>query len=400
MRAAAAAAILCVLVTSGLARAQVPDDAAYKKAQEYFQAGKRAFDDEQYEVAIAAFEGAYKLTPKPAAAYALAVAYRNQWDKDTDAAKLKRAVTLFRDVLAQPDDAKKPKWPKTREYLDVLEPVLAELEAKQAAEGGGPVADVQLSAKTVLILSSKIKGTKFRFDDEKEPRTPPTVVETTPGRHRIAAYANGYYTTTQEVTAIEGESLPIDLVLDERPAAITVRSESGARVVIDGVVVGRTNQELSVPAGVHRVAVISSGRHVWLQQLQLTRGESIEIEASLRTTPKRAAVKWVAAAGGALLVTAGVAAGLALAAQREAEEIEDDRDEGLPLTPQDILDHNDAIDRRDGWRTGAAWLFGGAAAAALGVVYLLITDEAPAVLEPAAVALVPGGATASYAWAF
>lgn len=392
--------VIAVLLAAAPARAQpAVDPETYAKAQEYFQAGKRAFDAEQYVVAIAAFEEAYKLTPKPAAAYALASAYRNQWAKDADAAKLKRAVTLFREVLAQPDDAKKPKWAKTRDYLDVLEPALAEVEAKQAAEGGGPVAEAAAVTRTALILSSKVKGTRLRFDDEPEVAAP-IVKETTPGVHRVAAYADGYYTTTQEVIAIEGQSLPVDLILEERPASVTVRSDDGARVVVDGLVAGSANQELSIPAGVHRIEVIASGRHVWVQQLHLAKGETLELEAPLSRTRKRRAVKWVAAAAVALAIGGGGAAAAALEAQGDAEAFEDARDDGVMLTPEEREAHDDAIDRRDAWRTGAAWLFGGAAAGALGVLYLFFSDVTPAVSEAPVIAAVPGGATASWGWTF
>lgn len=394
-----AALIVLLLAATAHAQAPEPDAATLARAKEYLKIGKEAMEGKQYEVAIAAFEQTYQLTPKPTAAYALALAYQGQWGQDADPVKLKRAVLLFEEVLAQPDDDTRPKHPKTKEYLEVLRPALDAIEAKAAAEGGGPIADIKAAPVTALILSSKVKGTMLRFDDEVAVAAP-IVKQTTPGPHRVAAYADGYYTTSQDVLAVEGQSLPFDLLLEERPAALTVRSEDGARVLVDGFAVGYVNQELSVAAGMHRIDVTAPGRHAWSQLLELSRGETVEVEAPLRRTAKRRAVKYVVAGGIALVAGATVATAFALSAQSTAESIEDDRDAGRPLTHDDIVRHNDAIDRRDAWRSGAAWMFGGGVAAALAVIYLVVTDDPPPVTEAATVALVPGGATASYAWGF
>lgn len=385
--------VLALVVIAATARA---DDAAdaLARAREYLAIGKQAMDQKQYEVAITAFEETYRLTPKPTAAYALAIAYKFQWEADQDPSKLKRAVSLFREVLAQPDDAKKPKHARTREYLASLEPALAELEAKQAAEGGGPIAEAKAQTKTALILSSKVPGTRFRFDDETQPRTPPVVIETTAGPHRIAAYADGYYTTSQTVEALPGESLPVDLVLEPRPAVVTVRSDDDAEVAIDGVRAGRTNQEIEVPAGEHRIEVRRAGRHVWSQQLHFEMAEEVRIDADLRKTRKRQSIVWVAAASGLLLIGGGAAAAVAWDAQGEAEAFERDRRSGVELYPEDLVGYDDDIDRRNRWRIVAGWTLGAAGAGLLGVAYLYFTDEPP----PIGVGLIAGGATGTVAW--
>ncbi len=362
----------------------------------FLDIGVRAMNQKQYDVAITAFEEAYQLIPDQKAAYALARAYGLAWEAEADPTKLKRAVTLFREVLAAPDDDRKPKHPKSKELLAIYEPALAEIEAKQAAEGGGPIAEAKREVKTELIFSSKVKGTKIRFDDETEPRSTPVVIETTEGPHRVAAYADGYYTTTQDAIALPGQSLPFEVAMEPRPAVVTVRSSDDAEVAVDGVLAGRTNHQLEITAGEHRVEVRAPGRHVWAQQLHFDHGEVVDVDAPLAKTRKRKAIKWVAAAGGALLLGGGAAAWVAWDAQAEAEAFEDERRSGVDLFPEDLVEYDHDIDRRNRWRIISGWTLGAAGACLLGAVYLYFTDEPP----PVVTGFVPGGATGSVAWSW
>jgi len=123
--------VVASLAASSPATAQPEVDAAREaSAREYFAAGKRAYDRGQYPVAIAAFEEAYRLSPRPSVIYALAASHRQQWLIDGDVLKLARAVALFRDYVALPDA---PKKDRAAEYLAVLEPALAAMAAKAGA---------------------------------------------------------------------------------------------------------------------------------------------------------------------------------------------------------------------------------------------------------------------------
>ena len=82
---------LCLLLTLAAA----PDDDAVRQAKQLFAAGVRAYQKEQYRVAIVAFEEAYKLAPRPPVIFSAAQAHRMQFFVDDDHRRLARAVALY-----------------------------------------------------------------------------------------------------------------------------------------------------------------------------------------------------------------------------------------------------------------------------------------------------------------
>src|SRR5262245_36516586 len=89
-------ALLLAFLTS-TARAQTDVEAAKR----YFEAGRQTYETGQYIPAITAFEESYKRAPRSAIVFSLAQAYRQQFFIDKDARKLKRAVELYRQYLAE-----------------------------------------------------------------------------------------------------------------------------------------------------------------------------------------------------------------------------------------------------------------------------------------------------------
>ncbi len=374
------------------------DEAREQQARQYFEVGKQAAQKGQYNVAIVAFEEAYRLAPRTSVVFALAYSYRQQWVIDRAPAKLKRAVGLFREYLDLPGNDKKA---KAVEYLGELEPELAHIEAEQARAGKGPVVEAQLAHRTTLIVSTRVDGATIAFDGGAAADAPAVVV-TTAGKHHVLVRAGGYRSEERDVIAIEDQTVSVDVPLAELPAQLSVSSDEDAHVAIDGRVLGRAGQALELPPGRHRVTVARRGRYAWERDLVLPRGGQLHVDAPLETTTQRRLALWFAGGAAGLLVAGGVSASVALSAQSDARAAGDRLDAGESLTPAQRDDYNAALDRRDGWRTGSLVLFGGALAAAAtsAVLYFVDTPRVEERHTGASFAPVGGGGLLSWTGSF
>ena len=97
-------ALALVLGTGGPASAQ-PGDASVAKAKELFDAGAREYENGRFDLAIQAFEQAYKIAPRDGIVFSMAQAHRRQFTRSSDPAHLARAGHRDR---AQREDHRHP----------------------------------------------------------------------------------------------------------------------------------------------------------------------------------------------------------------------------------------------------------------------------------------------------
>lgn len=392
MRAATVA--LVALVTGLALAAPARADDKKEEAKKLFRAGERAFDAGSYDTAAEAFERAYEVLPLPAIAFSAAQAYRLGYFKERDAAKLKRAVQLYRTYIEKQKQGKRVKDAVAN--LAELEPLLAR------AESGGQVGELDRAQRTSVVLSSPVSEATGSVDGG-EPKKLPFDLEVEPGRHRVVIEAPGYRRFDKQVDLVEGQMRAVEGDLEPLPVKLAVTARPGAVVRVDGRRVGEAplGQPLPVEAGTHFVAVTLRGHHPWVQQVVGGRGETVKLKADLPMTRQRKISFGFVIGAGALLVGATATGLVALGAGSEAKDLEDQR-QAQGLTPAELADYRDARDRRDAARAATLGLGGlGLAVGAVGAILYYFDNTPPgeppsrsgkAAAGAAVVPLVGGGA--------
>ena len=305
------------------------------------RAGERAYGAGQYELAAQAFEEAYALLPLPAIAFSTAQAYRLQYFIDKKPARLKRAIEMYRIYVDAVD--KGGRRDDATSSLAELEPILARIEAAS----GAVKAERMAKRATQLMISTQVEGARAAIDDDALAAAP-VIKDVEPGEHAVKVTADGYFTVEQKAVAVDGRLVVVELELRAKPALVALRSDSGASVAIDGRPVGSApfSRPIEVDAGRHFITVIKRGRHGWSREIEVARGERLELDAELDATGQRKLSYWVM---GASLVSFGAAGAFGLFANGDdgdASDILALRDERA-LTPQEVVDYRDAVAARD-----------------------------------------------------
>ncbi len=343
--------------------------AEVEQAKSYFQAGAQAYDAGQFAAAIQAFEQAYALAPREAIVFSIAQAYKRQYYVDRNPANLQTAIQRFKEYLV--------KVPQGGRSADAAQ-ALSELEAKATAAGITGAATGQPAPARVatrLMIYSRTKGARVSIDGkalEELPCSP----EVAPGKHRIRVVAEGRYEEERDVTALDGVAVPLDIPMRDKPAELTVVTEAGVELTIDGRFLGTTplTAPIEVPAGTHLVAASKNGRQPHADEIDVRRGEKRELRVELRSTGQRTASYVVFVAGAGALVTGGVFAAMALGEQKDAQNIHTvAARENIPGGQVDA--YNAATATRDRWRTGAGIAFGSAAVLGLAGTVLYAFDH-------------------------
>jgi hypothetical protein len=302
------------------AASPAPSPADVAKAKALFDAGGRAYDAGDFETAIQAFEQAYKLVRREGLVFSLAQAHRRQHTVRGRRENLDRAIALYRQYLALvPTGGRRSEAAKALGELEAIAGA-----ASSASPTVPPEAPPEAKPPTRLSLSVAVEGATISIDGGAE-RAAPFSTEVEPGPRRVRVRASGYRDKELVLVAIEGELVPVnDIQLEELPARLTVDTDEGAAVSIDGRYVGEAplTRALELPSGRRFVAVTNAGHHTRTVQLDLGRGEARTVDLPLTSTTQRD-LAWVGFAGsGVLLVSSGVLAGFAFARQSQAIEID------------------------------------------------------------------------------
>jgi hypothetical protein len=393
--------VACVLAVS-IAPAAADDR---KAAERHYRAGEMAYKAQNFSAAAENFEAAYKELPLPEIAFSAAQAYRRQFRVANRPELAKRSVELYRLYLDQVKaggrvgDAADSLGEMQRE-LDRVMAAGAKMAPLMAARPAGTrlgispqltlesttmreVADLPGAEEAATKIVTKLDGTVVPAFE---------LVDVTPGQHKLAVEADGYIATELTVQARENESLMKEITLKPRPAQVTIATERGARIRVDGRPIGTTPlAALELTAGRHVIAVSRDGREPIAREVVVTRGQELTLREPLEKTTKRKAVPWVIGAAGvlgAIAITTAVGAVVEDGrAQDTLTRIETEGDQ----TELDAAAYDRHVEMRDQLVVGA-WTFGGAAVlvgAAAAVLYFFDSpSEDSARVVPA---MVPGG---------
>lgn len=377
---------ICIAVLLWSSNALAEDT---EQAKTFFEAGKAAYSAGLFEGAISAFENAYRLAPRSTVLFSLAQAHRQQYLLDQDPQRLVRAVELFR--LYVKEVPKGGRSDHARQHLASLEPALRKIEA------AGPIVTKHESAKTRLLLNSRTPGATVLVDGD-EPLELPTILEVSPGPHKLRFEAEGYVGEEVDTIAVEGQMVPVDVPLRERPGRIALNAPVGAQITLDGRVIGPAplSAPLDVAAGRHVIAVSEPGHYAWARDVTLERGQEIELKAELDTTKQRTLSYLILGFAGVMAagsVTSGV---IAAAAERRAKEIDDLRlDKQSKLEQAQLDEYQSALDRRDKAAPVAYALMGTALAAGVTGLLLYVLDSPRLDAEALGITPVAGGGSAT-----
>lgn len=219
------------------------------------------------------------------------------------------------------------------------------------------------------------------------------------GHHHVWIERPGFEVVERDIEVAIGD----DVIIDEDLARTSegrlrvIGNIRGARILVDGELVGAVPWEGELLAGAHRVRVESDGMKGWEDNVDIERGQLTPIRARLRPAPGRGAA-WVSLVVG--LLTAGGGVTSSVLAHDYALQLDQARDMGT-------LASNDW---RIDWATGlsiAQWGAYGLSAILLGLsVYYFLVDDLPpseaTILEPRDFSLLPtfDPTTDSYGAAF
>ena len=367
--------VLVVLVMMALAPAASADDQRVE-AEKYFRTGERLLDAGEYAAAASSFEDAYEILPLPEIAFSAAQSYRLAYVKDQQPARLKRAVELYRLYLDQVKSGGRVN-DATNALLE-LEPQLQRMEA-----GGQTIGPMPAARTTGLMITSEVAPATGRIgSDPKLGGELPLVREVAAGKHEVTVEAKGYEPKTITAIAVEGELVPVEVDLVPLPATIELKVEDGARIQVDGRTVGTTplGAPLRVDAGKHFITVSKRGKRAYARELTVERGETVTVQASLRTTTQRKAARYVLIGSGVLLVGATLSGLGAAGADGDAADIDERRRTGGGITEGELARYDELRAQRDDLKT-SMWVLGGAAlvvGAAGGLMYVFDREDAEA----------------------
>lgn len=339
------------------ARAQAP--AALNQAKMLFNAGSQAYDLAHYDVAIQAFEGAYKLVPRPAILFAIAQAARKDWVATQQVTILRKAVDTYRAYLAAQKDG-----PRAAEAVTALAELQPELDARDKSSGSTPppTAPTSEATPTRILVSVEAPDAMISMDNGA-PAHAPLIADVAAGKHHVHISAPGFFDEEHDVVAVPNTLVPFDFSPNERPAIARVVAEDGSEIAVDGRPVGRTPlpRPLEITPGAHLIAVTKRGYDGFSYSATFARGETVTIPVKYERSSERLASYVFFGAAGVAAVTGAVFTIVSLSEQSRAQKVLTAQASGN-IQPSDITTYGAAVDARDRWRVAAEVSFGAGAA--------------------------------------
>jgi hypothetical protein len=372
-------ALLLTTASSASAKDPTPDDV--ERARTFFNAGAMAYAAAKYYDAVRSFEQAYELAPRPQVLFSLAQSERKEYFASNNAAYLRRAIQHYKDYLDQvPSGGRRS---EATEAKADLEGRLARLDPSQAQ--GGTIAHAE-KRKARITVYSATPGAQVVVD-RGPPQELPYFADLEPGKHVVRVFAEGYFDAQQEVSGDKPIDVPLNLTLRDRPALVTVAYDGAADFHVDGRIVATTPaaRAIEVPPGTHVLSLSANGKKAFSQEVVLERGKPFRLEPHLEASGQRV-VAWTMLVGGGIGLLGGAFFGVAAVGRENRVQELDEKLTQRNITATELDEHNDAIERRDTFRTTAivSASIGGALAAG-GLLLYLFDKPNVAVLPPRSV---------------
>ena len=165
--------------------------------------------------------------------------------------------------------------------------------AQAPTDGPSPVVPTREPGAGWLLVRTAPPGAVVTLEGVDRGQTPLSLRDVPFGTHRIVVSHAGFRTETREVTlsaagtvaAVGLDLLPVPDGLAVDPALSSVAVESrpaGARVILDGQLVGTTPTVLSdVSPGAHQLRLERDGYQAWVMTIDVPSADEIRIAASL-----------------------------------------------------------------------------------------------------------------------
>jgi hypothetical protein len=356
-----------LIVTSVLAAVSgtQPVAADTRQAAKFFSAGQQAFEKQDYNTAIRAFEESLRAKPHPATVYALAQAHRMQYGQDLNLHNLRRAIDLYRRFVTEQPGS------RFRATADGHLVRLLAILARQPAAAASQPAPARPPPETQLMITSSTPGARVLIDGEPPGgEAVPAIRVVSAGDHRVEVTAPLHARQSRSVMAVKHRLILTNIDLEPLPGGLRVLSSlDGATVFIDGKSLGQTPFSRSdLAPGKHEVAVAHRGRRLWNDSVEIEPGRTASTVANLRWSTRRKA-SVLTAGGGVAAAIAGLVTGLLALGEDSALA-------GAPPTADaDRRAWDDRLDRRDRLATSSTVLLGVAGAALVGAAALYWFDN-------------------------
>ncbi|HTL32130.1 MAG TPA: PEGA domain-containing protein [Kofleriaceae bacterium] len=295
----------------------------HKDAEKMFRAGEKAYKAQKFLVAAQNFEEAYKSFNAPELAFSAAQAYRRQYRVDPKHPEyVQKAVQYYRIYLdtqkggTRVGDAadslgemereldrlgmtgkrqSEEKEKKTRLGVSV---VFADRQPlTKAGDGMHEVEEIDKDAEKTPEVKAFIDGKPVELD---------TLEDVAAGDHIVRAEADGYIAGQQPAHIVDKDSRFSEVILQPMPAHVTVKTEGGAHVTVDGRGVGETpHAAFEMAGGSHVITIVRTGRKPVAREVVVTRDQKLTLDVDLHPTVRRRAVPWVIGLGGVAVVGTG-----------------------------------------------------------------------------------------------
>jgi tRNA A-37 threonylcarbamoyl transferase component Bud32 len=109
------------------------------------------------------------------------------------------------------------------------------------------------------------------------------MLELSAGPHEIACRSEGYRDYLETVQIRRGELSRRTITLVKLTGMLSVETETGARIFIDGALAGTVplGAALAVPIGTHRIELVKPGYQTWVSAVFVPRDETVRLAISL-----------------------------------------------------------------------------------------------------------------------
>jgi hypothetical protein len=363
-RRLALAALLQVLLAPAMA-AGAPGEDRSAAVHRLVAEAESAVVSRRYAEAVSLYDAAWALSPDPAYQFNIAMLCLNRLDDPEGA--WEHALLLQESARGESDRV------DAEDLLGKAAAALGRTRGRATFEVSPAEAQVTVDGKAATSRS-------------------PRAAWLPAGSHAVQVTAPGFRSQEARLDVEAGGQVTLSVRLEPEGGTLRVLADvAGARVTIDDQAPVDAPAERRVAPGAHSVRVEAAGRIPWRQQVVVTASKSSVLQAVLAPVP--AAKPWRRTAGWVSVGTAGasLAAGLAtwFLGRRDATAAGN-------LLPRDYADYGAykaAFDARVGQARSkgiasyALWGVG-AAAAGVGLYFLLAPDGGPAV------SLAPGPGTA------
>jgi hypothetical protein len=379
-------------------------------AERYFRLGEKAYQAQNFEAAGMNFEEAYKQFPLAEIAFSAAQAYRRQYRIDPKPEYVALAVKHYKTYLG-----KVKSGGRVADAADALSEMQQELE--KLVKSGVKVSEELARDYTILNINPSLgkqavaggmqevaetdrkEVTKISVRLDGKPAEPFAPINVAPGQHRIEVSAEGYFTQEKVTNVQQGASQIADIELAPKPAKVTVKTEAGAKILVDGR--PQPTAAFELDAGRHVVSILHRGREGVARELTVRRGEQLTLDEPLEMTMRRRVVPWLLVGSGLAFALTGVNVVLAVRKDSEASDLHDNDIGTTGDQPRATLDRYNAA---RAWRDRyviATWTTGAACVGLAGIAALLYYTDNPSPdgvrVEPLTVS---GGAGAAIAGRF